>query len=939
MLRPDTDEIYLFTREGTLLWGGNSRLHPPASGQPIERLLGWDGDRWTKATTAARETGHVALPAEERPEGGAWHLIDLGMTTGWLLQWAPTGHTPLTLANRMLQLERLRGAVDEHAIVAITDPAGVITYANARFCQISGYACTELVGQTHRLINSGHHPPEFFAELWQTIRAGRTWRGEICNRRKNGTLYWVATSIIPVCDARGIPVEYIALRTDITHRREAEEERLRLLQRTEESQRRDSLAQMATGIAHDFNNLLTGILGAVELAGESTGHQRTDYLEQVRDSALRAAEMCRILLDFAGRGNRLPQPIDLHELVTGARPFLRASARHRVPLGFANAPARPVVVVADATQLRQVLLNLVVNATDAMAGRPGEVLIAVGDRTMTAEDLAGAAVAAEGAAPGLYGFVEVTDRGCGISPEARRRLFDPFFTTKVHGRGIGLSTVAGIVTGSGGVLCVESEIDQGSTFRVCLPARRLTLDKPAPTAPSAWHGSGRLLLADPDDLAREVSGVMLQHLGFQVDAAKSGADAFTLFARHPHAYRVVVFDLTMAARNSAEIARQIAGLAPELPVLLLSGAASEERPQIPGARRQAFLRKPFLVGQLAECLRELIEDFGAVAIPPPAEPDLPPEVELQLDPSLRPEQAAALELHSVLNLINVISGECQLLRGALPGVPPVTIDFACEAETLQQQGWDGGRFAERLRTMESTLFRYLENVRLHHAEAARAPIAEESLECVRRAVQIVADRRTELEARHSEPAAWTEVPVPQLVRSLTRLLDTVALVSHGKYRIVYRAEAKGPLDYLVTLDFAGRQGAPQIRLPLVLVDVVRDLALNARKYTPPGGHIWVRLHETPRALELSVTDTGIGIPPDEIPKIAEFGYRATNVRHRPTRGGGFGLTKAAAVATRLGGTLAVASRIGHGTRVRLTVPLGSETVDRDLTRITSALGL
>jgi len=361
-------------------------------------------------------------------------------------------------------LREFKRALDAHAIVAVTDLQGRITYVNEMFCAISKYRPDELLGQDHRIINSGHHPRAFFSGLWETILAGRIWRGEIQNRAKDGTCYWVDTTIVPTLDRDGRPAQFVAIRADITQRKLGEEA-------LRQSQKLESLGVLAGGIAHDFNNLLTSILGNCSLSAlalpEASPVQA--YLQQIEMASARAAELTRKMLAYAGKGRLAVQMVDLNWLLLGMRPLLEACASQGPAVALDLAPGLPELL-GDPDQLQQVVLNLVTNAREAVGeAGAGPVTLRTGAREV-AQTLLSAQAPATPILPGAYVTLEVLDPGCGMAPDLLNRIFDPFFSTRFTGRGLGLPAVLGIVRGHGGGIQVESEPGRGSCFRVLLPA-------------------------------------------------------------------------------------------------------------------------------------------------------------------------------------------------------------------------------------------------------------------------------------------------------------------------------------------------------------------------------------------------------------------------------------------------------------------------------------
>jgi len=367
------------------------------------------------------------------------------------------------MAEELAELRGFKAALDAHAIVAVTDLQGRITYANDMFCAISRYSREELMGRDHRIINSGHHPKAFFAELWRTILAGQVWKGEIQNRAKDGTCYWVDTTIVPLTGADGKPRQFVAIRADITQRKLGEEA-LRL------SQKLESLGVLAGGIAHDFNNLLTSILGNCNMAalGLPKASPAHSHLAQIEKASLRAADLTRQMLAYAGKARAAMVKVDLNWLLLGMRPLAEAAAAPGADLKFELAPQLPEIL-GDPSQLQQVVMNLVTNAREALGeGGRGTITVRTGEQLLEREALNSAAPAIP-IQPGRYVALEVADTGCGIPADILGRIFDPFFSTKFLGRGLGLSALLGMLRGHGGSVQVQSEPGQGSRFRLFLP--------------------------------------------------------------------------------------------------------------------------------------------------------------------------------------------------------------------------------------------------------------------------------------------------------------------------------------------------------------------------------------------------------------------------------------------------------------------------------------
>src|SRR6185436_10993788 len=291
---------------------------------------------------------------------------------GWPLEYSRIG--PADMPDRTFlpsthELEQIRYALDQSAIVAITDVPGRIKYVNEKFCEISKYSRDELLGQDHRILNSGHHPQAFIRELWRTIAQGHIWRGELRNRAKDGSIYWVDTTIVPFLDERGKPWQYMAIRYDITERKRQE-------QRLREQATLTTLGEMAAVVAHEVRNPLAGIRGGVQLLG-SAFPAATDGHELIGDILARIDSLNSVvgdLLAFARLREIRVAPVDLTAFFGDLAASLRLDpAMRNVTLQLQQEPG--LTISGDVDQLRLVFTNLLLNAAQAMNGE-GSIEIA-----------------------------------------------------------------------------------------------------------------------------------------------------------------------------------------------------------------------------------------------------------------------------------------------------------------------------------------------------------------------------------------------------------------------------------------------------------------------------------------------------------------------------------------------------------------------------------
>ncbi len=479
---------------------------------------------------------------------------------------------------------RLQAAALEAAgnPIMITDAEGHIEWVNPAFTDVTGYGRDEAIGHTAtELVGSGTHSEEFYDDLWTTIRAGRVWHGLMTNRRKDGSTYQEEQTITPVLDKAGAISHFVAVKRDVS-------ERLEMEARLRASQKMETVGQLAGGVAHDFNNLLTVILGTAELVLESLpqGDSLHGEVSEIRDTARRAATLTRQLLAFSRRQIVQVREVDLNQVIDELSGMLRRLIGEHVDLVFRLAD-RPLPVEADVGQLQQVLINLVVNARDAMP-EGGRLTVETGERAdPPAMGRLSAEVRAARSGAGRWTWISVQDTGTGISPEVAEKMFEPFFTTKREGEGtgLGLATVYGIVEQAGGDLEVASEVGVGTTFTVFLPSagagqapRRGGARGDAAGESAASDGTVRavVLLVEDDPAIQRVAERVLLREGHEVRVASTAEEALALLERLDEPVDLMLTDVLMPGMNGPELARRARALRPSIRIVLSSGYAGQD---------------------------------------------------------------------------------------------------------------------------------------------------------------------------------------------------------------------------------------------------------------------------------------------------------------------------------------------------------------------------
>jgi PAS domain S-box-containing protein len=486
--------------------------------------------------------------------------------------------------------------------IVITDPRqpdNPVIYASAGFERMTGYRAEEVLGRNCRFLQGEGTDAETARTLGAAIRAGRGCTVEILNYRKDGTPFWNALSVNPVHDERGELLHFVGVQQDLTERK-ALENQLR------QSQKMEAIGHLAGGVAHDFNNLLTIICGCADIllampAGD--GNDR-ELVVAIREAGDRAAALTRQLLGFSRKAILEPRVLDLNTLVTATGKMLKRLLGEDIVLKVELEPRLRRVKV-DPGQLDQVLLNLAVNARDAMP-TGGRLTIETANVVITPEQ---AATHAD-CRPGPHVMLAVTDTGCGMTSDVMRRIFEPFFTTKApdRGTGLGLSMVFGIVRQSEGCIHVDSEPGRGTSFRIHLPAvdAPMTARHPA-LSPAQLDGTETILLIEDEAGVRVLARRILQWHGYTVLAAADGAEALKLADAHRGPLDLLLTDVVMPDLSGPRIAAQLQERFPRLKVLFMSGYTDDAVVRHGLSQTAiALIQKPYTPLGLAQKVRQVL---------------------------------------------------------------------------------------------------------------------------------------------------------------------------------------------------------------------------------------------------------------------------------------------------------------------------------------------
>jgi len=497
---------------------------------------------------------------------------------------------------------RLATAIEQAAeLIYITDTQGAIQYVNPSFEKITGYSKEEVMGRNPSILKSGKHDPAFYRDLWQTILNGEVWHGHFINRKKDGKLYEEEATISPIRDSSGAIINFVAVKRDVT-------KETMLERQLRQAQKMEAIGTLAGGIAHDFNNILAAILGYTELAkmDASVDSRVPENLNKVINASYRAKDLVTQILAFSRQSEHKLSPTNISLIIKEVLKLLRASLPATIEIRQ-HIKVNPGNVMADPTQIHQVLMNICSNAGHAMRDTGGTLEVSLDRADLDSEfelqypDLD----------PQDYLKLTISDTGHGMPPDILERIFDPYFTTKEigEGTGLGLAVVHGIVESHKGYITAHSEHGKGTVFDVYLPKIEDHIAERETVAGEAVPmGNERVLLVDDEEDIVQIYQKRLKQLGYDVFTHTSSLQAMEAFRSKPDSFDIVITDMTMPNLTGDRLAVEIKRLKPEIPVILCTGFSEKmtaEKASKIGV--DAFLMKPISLTDLAKTIRIVLD--------------------------------------------------------------------------------------------------------------------------------------------------------------------------------------------------------------------------------------------------------------------------------------------------------------------------------------------
>lgn len=485
--------------------------------------------------------------------------------------------------------------------IVITDNKGNIQYSNPAFESITGYTCEEVIGKNPRFLQSGRHHKVFYKDLWETITEGRVWRGHFINKKKDGTLYEEEASISPVRDITGNITNYVAVKRDVTNE-------IKLEHQLYEAQKIKAMGTLAGGIAHDFNNILSGIMGYTELGllEKKNINEIHTYLACILEASKRAKDLVKQILTFNRQSEQKKELLEIASIIREAIKLIRATLPSTIEIRE-NLDHKASIIMGDAIQIHQVIINLCTNAAHAMREKGGILRISLTEFDSDTDHL----YQYQTITPGSYIRLSVSDTGHGMDSAVKEQIFDPYFTTKKlgEGSGLGLSVVYGIVKNHGGEIKVYSEPGKGTIFHIYIPRVKTDMENKFDKEELISTGTETILLIDDELDLIETKQIMLKKFGYNVISKTSSIEALELFCKEPYQFDLIITDQTMPGMTGSELGKIILKIKPDMPLILCSGFSEiidEDTARNIGFKE--FITKPVTMKELLKIIKKVLNN-------------------------------------------------------------------------------------------------------------------------------------------------------------------------------------------------------------------------------------------------------------------------------------------------------------------------------------------
>jgi PAS domain S-box-containing protein len=471
--------------------------------------------------------------------------------------------------------------------LVITDSNGEIEYVNPAFEKQTGYSYEEAIDAKPSILKSGQHDENFYKILWETITNGKTWKGELVNKKKDGNTFIENAVIFPIKNKKGEITHFAAVKRNITKEKMLEDQ-------LQQSRKMESIGRLAGGIAHDFNNILTAIIGYAELllATKNPGSTEWKQLNTILQSAQNAKKLTNQLLSFSRKEKVEAKPLRIDSTITKLSNMLHRLIEEDISLTF-NLNAKGKTILAAEQQIQQILINLVVNAKDAMDGKlTKKIEVSTQAVQIVSQEL--------DLQPGTYLLLKVSDTGKGIPHEMIHNIFEPFFTTKKKdkGTGLGLATVYGIVKQNNGAINVKSKPGEGTSFYIYWPLcdKDIGEENIQDNEEEIPQGPANILIVEDEETVRQVTEDMLSTLGYNVISFKNGFEALDYYIKNVNKISAVITDVTMPGMGGVELAQKIREINKNIKIIFSSGYSSK----ISELQNELYIKKPFSLSELTK---------------------------------------------------------------------------------------------------------------------------------------------------------------------------------------------------------------------------------------------------------------------------------------------------------------------------------------------------